>query len=522
MPGKPPPGAIPPMKFFSKLVWLDGRPLLDVIEPYRRKIFNDVLWTFDADGRPKHNLCLTGRAKKEWKTTDLVLAGLYRFTVWPSPWGNSSAIVASDLSQAADDLQLCKKLIDRNPILSNRIEVRVKQVIRKDTLDTLDILPAQETDSLHGKTYNFLGQDEIHTQVDYRMFEALAQDPLRLDTLTWMSSYSPLVARPGIPLVDFLELGKSGEDPRFYLSWYAADWSTDLAFRDTALSPERRANPSWDDDREAYLRQQKRRLPAAQYKRLHLNLPGPAKGAKFDPASVLAAVAKGRKRLAHDETLSYFAAVDMSGGQHDASVLAIGHRDPETGRVVLDLLQVMTAPHIPRDALNRFAETIKSFQVFSVWGDRYGGSNYGHEFSARGIAYHPLVANKSSLYDSLEPVLAGADIELLDIPELIDEAMSLVERNGKTDHPAGLCDDRINAVAAMSYIARHRDFAAPTAYPWIAENAGSGDYTEHLRRDVDHWGRLSNASIGQNDADAFYRGSHAHIREILAARERGE
>jgi hypothetical protein len=184
--GKPPRGAISPLQFFSKLVWLDGRPLLDVIEPYRRRIFDEVLWTFDADGRPKINMALTGRSKKCWKTTDLVLAGLFRFTVWPSQWGNSSAIVASDLDQANDDLSLCKKLIDRNPILSNAIEVRVKQIIRKDTGDTLDILPAQDADGLHGKTYCFLGEDEIHVWNDYRICEALSQDPLRLDTLTWM------------------------------------------------------------------------------------------------------------------------------------------------------------------------------------------------------------------------------------------------------------------------------------------------------------------------------------------------
>jgi hypothetical protein len=28
-----------PLKFFSKLRWIDGRTLLDVVEPYRRKIF---------------------------------------------------------------------------------------------------------------------------------------------------------------------------------------------------------------------------------------------------------------------------------------------------------------------------------------------------------------------------------------------------------------------------------------------------------------------------------------------------
>jgi hypothetical protein len=182
MTGKPPKGAISPMKFFAKLVWLDGRPLLEVIEPYRMAIFNSVLWTFDENGRPEINMALCGRAKKCWKTLDLCIAALYRLCVWPSPWGNDCAIIASDLDQAGDDLSLIKKLIDKNPILANLLEVRVREIIRKDTGAKLQILPAQDASGLHGKTFCLLGIDELHTQIDYATVEALAQDPLRADT----------------------------------------------------------------------------------------------------------------------------------------------------------------------------------------------------------------------------------------------------------------------------------------------------------------------------------------------------
>jgi len=58
--------AIPhPLDFFRLLQWLDGRPLLDTIEPYRRAIFDAVLATFDPDGSPRYSLSLCGRAKKE-------------------------------------------------------------------------------------------------------------------------------------------------------------------------------------------------------------------------------------------------------------------------------------------------------------------------------------------------------------------------------------------------------------------------------------------------------------------------
>jgi hypothetical protein len=99
-----PAGAISPTAFFSGLKWVDGQPLLDTIEPYRMKIFNDVLWNFDDAGVPVNNLALCGRAKKNWKTSDLILAALYRFLVWPSAAGNDCFILANDEAQAGDDL----------------------------------------------------------------------------------------------------------------------------------------------------------------------------------------------------------------------------------------------------------------------------------------------------------------------------------------------------------------------------------------------------------------------------------
>ena len=69
------PADIPsPSEFFGHLCWIDRRPLSEVIEPYRARMFEDALFSFDDDGRPRNNFVLSGRAKKNWKTTDLILA----------------------------------------------------------------------------------------------------------------------------------------------------------------------------------------------------------------------------------------------------------------------------------------------------------------------------------------------------------------------------------------------------------------------------------------------------------------
>ena len=205
---------IHPFVFFDRLVWLDGRPLMDTIEPYRRQLFADALFTFDQSGRPAFDQVMVGRAKKNNKTTDFILACLYRFLAWPSDAGNDSFILAADEGQAGDDLALAKKLIAVNSILAAEVRVGAKEIERRDGRGKLQILPARDIAGSHGKTYLFVGFDEIHSYRSHDIFEALAPDPTRHDVLTWITSYDSIRNVSGIPLHDFKILGQSGGDPR--------------------------------------------------------------------------------------------------------------------------------------------------------------------------------------------------------------------------------------------------------------------------------------------------------------------
>ncbi len=442
-----------PLEFFSHLRWLDGRPLLDTVCPYRQKIFMDALYTFDPDGRPRYNLALCGRGKKNWKTADLSLAALYKLIAWQSPHGNDCYVLANDLDQARDDLALIKKLIDCNRLLDAEVDVKRDTIERRDGKGVLQILPAQDAVGQHGKTYLFCAFDEIHGYRNWDIFEGLAHDPTRLDSMQWITSYASIRHTPGVPLFDLVARGKRGDDPRMYFNWYSGDYCTDPAFAD--LDPEKRANPSMESwGNPDYLEQQRRRLPTHKFRRLHLNLPGMPDGTFYDATKVLDCVAERRRSLPFVLGREYRAFVDMSGGSSDDAVLAIGHIDRETKRRVLDLVATQTgrAPFNPREAVKKFAAICKEYGVFSVIGDAYAGETFRQDFTENGIGYTLSSQSKSALYEALEPLINAQAVELLDEPKMLEQLLGLVVRGSKIDHMPGEHDDLCNAAAGVLVI----------------------------------------------------------------------
>ena len=91
----------------------------------------------------------------------------------------------------------------------------------------------------------------------------------------WITSYDSVYDEPGTPLHDLKKMASPATICACCsVLVFSADRCTDPDFAE--LEPELRANPSldsWPEGRD-YLAQQKRRLPANIFKRLHLNLPG--------------------------------------------------------------------------------------------------------------------------------------------------------------------------------------------------------------------------------------------------------
>jgi len=439
------------MKIFDlldRLRWIDGSPLRDRIEPYRRRVFEEKHCT-DENGWPRYNLNLTGRAKKNSKTEDLVLDCFYCLLA-PSPGGNQCYLLANDEGQANDDLNLAKKLIAANPALKQYLVVRKKMIERKDGHGFMMILPARDVAGAHGKTYRFAGFDEIHEYRTWDLLEAMQLDPTRPESQIFITSYASIYHKPGVPLFDLMQMGRTGTDPRMFFSWYAADFTTDPDF--VEVEPEIRANPSlpsWPDGRN-YLAQQQRRLPAHKYRRLHLNLPGLPEGSAYQPEPIMDSIDRGVTMRKREEGKKYDAFVDMSGGSSDDATLAIAHKDSE-GRIVVDLVmnQGQPPPFDPRAAVARFAAVLKEWGLSTVQGDKFAGETFLKDFERHHIDYRVSKQSKSDMYEALEPVLNAREVLLPDVSTLEQQLLSLVWRGNKIDHASGEHDDWANAVAGV-------------------------------------------------------------------------
>ena len=218
-------------------------------------------------------------------------------------------------------------------------------------------------------------------------------------------------------------------------SWYSGDFTTDPAFVD--LPPEQRANPSMSSwvNGEQYLEQQRKRLPAHKYRRLHLNLPGAPNGAFFDQGAVLAAVVQGRRSLPPREGIRYFGAVDMSGGTSDNAVVCICHE--ENGKAIVDLVEKQAGeakPFDPQRAVDQFARRLHEYGCTRVIGDYYGGSTFAFSFERHNIQFNAVSGSATDQYEEFEPQLNNSAVELLDDPTTVEEFLTLVLKGAKITH----------------------------------------------------------------------------------------
>jgi hypothetical protein len=154
-------------------------------------------------------------------------------------------------------------------------------------------------------------------------------------------------------------------------------------------------------------------------------------------------------------SLGYRAAVDMSGGSHDSSVLAIGHDEGEIA--VLDCVVEVKAPHNPVTAVETMADTLREYGLSGgkVIGDRYSPGWTVAAFAKVNLTYEYSEIDRSEAYLNVLPLFMSGKVKLIDNGRMISQFAALERRSlpsgrDKVDHGgAGGMDDVANAVSLV-------------------------------------------------------------------------
>src|ERR1019366_1735254 len=107
----------------------------------------------------------------------------------------------------------------------------------------------------------------------------------------------------------------------------------------------------------------------------------------------------------------------------------------------------------PRHAVAKFAGILKECRTGRVVGDAYAGQTFRADFESHGIRYEVSDRTKHEFYESFEPLLTASEVELLDVPKLQEQLLTLVWRGVKIDHQSGDHDDYANAAAGALVLA---------------------------------------------------------------------
>lgn len=178
--------------------------------------------------------------------------------------------------------------------------------------------------------------------------------------------------------------------------------------------------------------------------------------------AIEACIIPGRYELEKIKDASYFAFCDPSGGRGDAMTLSICHKE-DSGKIVQDNLKGVHPPFNPQDCVKEFADTIKSYGLSNVEGDRYSGSWCSSSFEKEGITYKNSELTKSDIYLEFLPIVMQGKVELLDNKYQTMQFRQLERRTGKgkdsIDHPKGLHDDFSNSCAGVCVMANREVFA---------------------------------------------------------------
>jgi hypothetical protein len=198
----------------------------------------------------------------------------------------------------------------------------------------------------------------------------------------------------------------------------------------------------------------------------------------LDDESIDAAIDRDRPlELPPRKDVRYRCFVDMSGGRHDASCIAVVHAEGnrDARRLVLDVVRGRKGD--PAAATKEFANLARQYFTREVTGDAYGADWVAGAFATAGCRYVRSELVRSELYVEGLPHFTRGLVSIPDHPALLRELRLLERRTSRAgrdvvDHGVGGSDDHANSLfGAMWLVAGAPQPLALNITPQILERA---------------------------------------------------
>ena len=431
--------------FRDKATWRAWMTFLKALfdlrmSPGQRKIYEEATGRDKLPGQPAaEGWLVVGRRGGKSFILALIAVFLACFKDWQpylSPGERGTVIIiATDRKQARVIFRYVEALLDNVPMLAKLVRYRSRETIELTVPVNIEIHTASFRAT---RGYSIVAalldevafwRDESSANPDKEILDALRPGMATIPGALLLAASSPY-ARRGILYDAWRRHYGKDDDP--VLVWQAPTKTMNPTIADRVI-----ANAYEEDPASA----------AAEY------------GAEFRkdveafvPREVAeAAIVVGRYELPFVEGPQYRAFCDPSGGSQDSMTVAIAHRD-SNGKVILDAVRERVPPFSPDAVTEEFCDLLKTYRLAAVEGDRYGGMWPRERFAKHGIHYDVASMTKSDLYRSLLPILNSGEIEMLDLPRMLQQLIGLERRTARggkdtIDHAPGAKDDIINSIA---------------------------------------------------------------------------
>lgn len=146
-----------------------GKPFL--LEPWQRKIFDQLLGTKDGSGKRQYDTTFMGLPRKTGKSTMVAALGLYMLLL-DGEEGAEIAVAAGDRAQAGILFDMAKRFVESCPSLASRVKLYRNSIAVPSTASRF-ITVSSDAGMAHGLNLSCAIVDEVHVHKSRELADTL-------------------------------------------------------------------------------------------------------------------------------------------------------------------------------------------------------------------------------------------------------------------------------------------------------------------------------------------------------------